>query len=97
MLAFSPSFGVNGVTGEVGVFMFLPPQLLHVEVPEGSWLIPILSDEVFHSGLFALGESGRMDIDKRDGFFFLVELSNNCSQSNPHSMDVSVRLPRPHR
>lgn len=31
---------VNGVIGEEGAFMILPPQLLQVDPPDGLWLMP---------------------------------------------------------
>ena len=34
-LAARCAVGVNGVIGEEGAFMILPPQLLHVEPPDG--------------------------------------------------------------
>lgn len=39
MLADRP-VGVNGVIGEEGAFIILPPHELHVEAPDGLWLIP---------------------------------------------------------
>lgn len=48
MLADRP-VGVNGVIGEVGAFMILPPQELHVEAPDGLWLIPEPEWRVFPS------------------------------------------------
>lgn len=39
MLADRP-VGVNGVIGDKGAFMILPPHLLQVEPPDGLWLMP---------------------------------------------------------